>query len=469
MDNSFNNGNNNLNFNNDYNVNGEQEKKEKRRVLFIALIIFFLLVITAVITFPALKKLFTSEQPKAPETQVVANNDKEDAFSEEIKRLMKDLYDKGKSNVIRKILLELGYKDEYIDKIINDYQKIIDAIFNKIRSGEYTEQEVLRIIKRIIDENINNEDKIKELIKELFDKGDKGTIRKVLKDLGYDDDTIKDIIDDYQKIIDAILDKIKSGEKTEQEVIDLIKDKIKETKENMEVIKKLIKDLFDDGDKDTIEKILKDLGYDEDTIKDIIDDYDKIIDAIKKKIDDGEYTEPEIIDIIKKRIDEKKPQPEKTTPTEPEKTTPTNPDTPGDSKTEIDTGKQINVIFENIKLVDGSSGDSIPLLVDNKYISFNIILNAPGDYYAFTADIKNNSNIDVKVDNVISNVLTEEQDKYLGFSLTYDDGSKINKNDVIKVGETRKIKFVSLYKYVDEVNDHDVTASYNGQITFVQK
>lgn len=387
MNNNFSYDNNNSNYNNESNFNDEQKKKEKRRALFIALIIFFLLVITAVITFPAIKKLFTSEPPKAPENHVIANNDKEDAFSEEIKRLMKDLFDKGKSNVIRKILLELGYKDDYIDKIISDYQKIIDAIFNKIRSGEYTEQEVLRIIKRIIDENVNNEDKIKELIKELFDKGDKDTIKNILIDLGYDDDIINDVVDSY----------------------------------------------------------------------------DEIISAIKKKIDDGSYTEPEVIDIIKKRIGDKKPQPQ------PEKPPATNPDTPGDSKTEIDTSKQINVIFENIKLVDGSSGDSIPLLVDNKYISFNIVLNASGDYYAFTADIKNNSNIDVKVDNVISNVLTEEQDKYLGFSLTYDDGSKINKNDVIKVGETRKIKFVSLYKYVDEVNDHDVTASYNGQITFVQK
>ena len=364
----------------------EEDRRKKKRLLYVAILIFLLLSITIIITYPYIKKAFTVEEKKEPEGQVVAITDKEDAFSVEIKRLTKNQYDQGKTKVIRRILEEIGYNEDHIDNTANDYQKIIDSIFGKIDDGEYTSQETLIIIKKIIDENLDKRELIKDLIKELFDK----------------------------------------------------------------------------GKKDKISKILEEIGYTPEEIKNAIDDLDKIIDLIEKKIDDGEYTEQEIIDIINKIIDE---------PKEPVKEDePTKPDEPsGGSKTEIDVGKQINVIFENIQLDQGSSKKDNPILVDNKSINFNIVLDAPGDYYAFTVDIKNNSNIDVKVDNVASNVLTEEQDKYLGFSLTYADGTKINKDDVIKIGESKKIKFISLYKYVDIINNHDVTANYNGQITFVQK
>ena len=281
--------------------------------------------------------------------------------------------------------------------------------------------------------------------------------------------------------------------KTNNEPSNVIKDDSNKIDDAfMQEIKRLTNDLFEEGKKDTLRDILKDLGYDDDYIDSIIDDKDKIIDAIEDKINSGEKKESEVLDIIKDAISKNEASDNKdedntnkdndsNNNSSSDKTNnnnnnnnnnsnknENNKDNNSSSTTEIITNKNLIMEFSNVKVLEGSVENTIPQIVDNKIILFNILLPMPGDYYAFTVDIKNNSSIDAQVDNITSTILTEEQAKYLGFSLTYENGTKINKGDVIKSGETKTLKFISLSKIVSELNENDITASYNGQITFIQ-
>ena len=290
------------------------------------------------------------------------------------------------------------------------------------------------------------------------------------------------------------IDKKQSNDnKTNNEPSNVIKDNSNKIDDAfMQEIKRLTNDLFEEGKKDTLRDILKDLGYDDDYIDSIIDDKDKIIDAIEDKINSGEKKESEVLDIIKDAISKNEASDNKdedntnkdndsNNNSSSDKTNnnnnnnnnnsnknENNKDNNSSSTTEIITNKNLIMEFSNVKVLEGSVENTIPQIVDNKIILFNILLPMPGDYYAFTVDIKNNSSIDAQVDNITSTILTEEQAKYLGFSLTYENGTKINKGDVIKSGETKTLKFISLSKIVSELNENDITASYNGQITFIQ-
>ena len=430
------------NDNNNDNNPPKEEKKKKEKKLKYLLLILLLLLLMGIATLPYSYPLLREALPEGtlPETlpivelienlygidkkqsndnktnnepsNVIKDNSNkiDDAFMQEIKRLTNDLFEEGKKDTLRDILKDLGYDDDYIDSIIDDKDKIIDAI----------------------------EDKINNNIK-------KDNIKDALKDLGYDDDYIDSIIDDKNKVIDAIKDKI---------------DKI--------------------DNKETIKEVLKDLGYKDDYIDSIIDNKDKILDSITDKVNKSDNSETDIIDIIKNEISKNDTtnNNQSNNNSSSDKTNnnnnnnsnknENNKDNNSSSTTEIITNKNLIMEFSNVKVLEGSVENTIPQIVDNKIILFNILLPMPGDYYAFTVDIKNNSSIDAQVDNITSTILTEEQAKYLGFSLTYENGTKINKGDVIKSGETKTLKFISLSKIVSELNENDITASYNGQITFIQ-
>ena len=99
-------------------------------------------------------------------------------------------------------------------------------------------------------------------------------------------------------------------------------------------------------------------------------------------------------------------------------------------------------------------------------VSFTANLEKPGDTFEFTVDMVNKSNMDAKVDQVVMTELTEQQQRYLSYNVTYVDGNTITTNDVIKSGETKTLKITLDYKYditADDLptEDENIDLSFN--------
>ena len=108
--------------------------------------------------------------------------------------------------------------------------------------------------------------------------------------------------------------------------------------------------------------------------------------------------------------------------------------------------------FENIKELSGSVTPVSKATIDSSKmnINFSIVLNKPGQYYSFTADIANKGNTDAKIYNIIESGLTARQRKFLIFNVKYNDGTTISPEDTLLKGEKKKIKVLVKFK-----NDED--------------
>ena len=118
--------------------------------------------------------------------------------------------------------------------------------------------------------------------------------------------------------------------------------------------------------------------------------------------------------------------------------------------------KDWNLYFENVKVTEGSVPavtEPITTGTSTTEITYSVNLNVPGDFYEFTVDATNGGKIDAMVDDVNENVLTQEQQKYLSYSVTYNDGTKIKKYDRLNSGETKKFKVRLEYRTDIDVAD----------------
>lgn len=87
-------------------------------------------------------------------------------------------------------------------------------------------------------------------------------------------------------------------------------------------------------------------------------------------------------------------------------------------------------------------------------LSFEANLNYPGDYYEFTFEVTNGGNIDAMLQEQIENInLTPDQEKYLIYEITYEDGSLIEENDGIRAGESLSLKIRVTYEKDIDVSD----------------
>lgn len=108
-----------------------------------------------------------------------------------------------------------------------------------------------------------------------------------------------------------------------------------------------------------------------------------------------------------------------------------------------------NLYFDNIKITDGSvTAVKEPQITDaaKSEITYSVNLSVPGDFYEFCVDIVNAGNIDSMVDEIDENILTKEQEKFLAYEVTYLDGTKVEKKDLLKAGTTVTLKIKLEFK-----------------------
>lgn len=133
-----------------------------------------------------------------------------------------------------------------------------------------------------------------------------------------------------------------------------------------------------------------------------------------------------------------------------------------------------NVYFEHIYVSDWVPNSVVRNAnIDNNtgVIDFEIILNLPGEKYVFFVDIVNDGTIDAKIDNIEKTILTEEQLKYLTYTVKYEDGKEIEKNQVIQKKSNVTLKIEVKYRY--DVDGEDLPTTYQTldlffKVNFVQ-
>ena len=102
-----------------------------------------------------------------------------------------------------------------------------------------------------------------------------------------------------------------------------------------------------------------------------------------------------------------------------------------------------DVHFENLNIKEGSvTATTEPTITDSNRISdFTFVLDKRGDFYEFVVDVGNKGSVDAMVNSVeMTPALTSEQEKYLTYKITYENGEEIKKNQLVKVNDFVRIK-----------------------------
>lgn len=133
------------------------------------------------------------------------------------------------------------------------------------------------------------------------------------------------------------------------------------------------------------------------------------------------------------------------------------------------------IYFDNVrKSSDSVASDKDAKIVDFKKtrIEFTANLKNPGDFYEFTVYTVNDGTIDAMVRSIERSVLTEEQQKYLQFDVTYDNGTPIRECDELNAGTRRRIKAIVKFKDGLDIANYpkeDITLDLFFNINYVQK
>jgi hypothetical protein len=101
----------------------------------------------------------------------------------------------------------------------------------------------------------------------------------------------------------------------------------------------------------------------------------------------------------------------------------------------------------------------------------NVSLSTPGDKIVYTVDLVNKGTINAKIDNIEKTVLTSEQQRYLTFKVTDDEGNEIKEGVILSAGELKKITIT--IEFIKDLAKEDLptstsTISLSYKLNFVQ-
>ena len=111
------------------------------------------------------------------------------------------------------------------------------------------------------------------------------------------------------------------------------------------------------------------------------------------------------------------------------------------------------IYYDNIDYTDNvvfNGTDGVNMDYSAKFIN-------PGDYYELYFDVVNSTDYNM----AISNCIYHENDEYINYELTYEDGSVINIGDIINKHERVRVKYKVMYmNYIDE-DDYTIDTSFS--------
>ena len=94
---------------------------------------------------------------------------------------------------------------------------------------------------------------------------------------------------------------------------------------------------------------------------------------------------------------------------------------------------------------------------DGLNIDYTANLNQVGDYYEISFNVINDSKVDME----ITNCDYHKNDEFINYELTYDNGKKVQQGDILKQGESKKIKYRVQYKKLIVENNYQVDTSFS--------
>ena len=89
----------------------------------------------------------------------------------------------------------------------------------------------------------------------------------------------------------------------------------------------------------------------------------------------------------------------------------------------------------------------------------NVSLSTPGDKVTYTVDLVNKGTINAKIDNIEKTVLTSEQQRYLTFKVTDQNGYEIKQDDILSAGEKRNLTIT--IEFIKDLTKEDLPTSTN--------
>ena len=117
--------------------------------------------------------------------------------------------------------------------------------------------------------------------------------------------------------------------------------------------------------------------------------------------------------------------------------------------------KSWNVHFANI-VVDTANNSvasvqTAPTLSNNNTtVTWEVSMDTPGQVYKYNVDVVNEGSIDAMVstatNSIVTSTLSQEQQAYLDYTITYVNGAEVEQYDKLAAGETKTITVVLLFR-----------------------
>ena len=132
-----------------------------------------------------------------------------------------------------------------------------------------------------------------------------------------------------------------------------------------------------------------------------------------------------------------------------------------------------DVHFDNLKVNNDSVTATSPAVIDatKTAVNYSVSLLKPGDSYSFTVDVVNAGTIDAMVSVVSNTGLSDEQKKYVSYSVTYSNGLEVNTKDSLNAGDKRKLKVEVRYRTdlsASDLPNEDKPLDLTFKVTYVQ-
>lgn len=116
----------------------------------------------------------------------------------------------------------------------------------------------------------------------------------------------------------------------------------------------------------------------------------------------------------------------------------------------IDTSYLWDITYQNFQTTAGSQ--TMTFDTQNDSLNFSVTLKNEEEFCEFTVDIVNNGALNAQITNIDREIISTNN--ILIANITYNDGTAIKENDVLKAQETKKIKIkISYPKQTEKIYD----------------
>lgn len=116
----------------------------------------------------------------------------------------------------------------------------------------------------------------------------------------------------------------------------------------------------------------------------------------------------------------------------------------------MDTTYMWNITFTNLQVKEESQKGDINL--EDNLLTVDVTLKEEGQFYEFTIDTENKGTLDAKIEDIVLEVNNPQN--ILAYTLTYEDNSPIQKDDILPSNTTKTLKIrISYPKQKDKIYD----------------